>query len=211
MSASEEGVLERLPLFAERFTRLWSEVMGEDDAPGPAPLQLAAAQAWLESGVADPELGSWWKGAMEGSGNLGAIQCPKNDPGAPHYRCAPYDDKHPNGATYATRFRFYLEAPGPDGSTRPAADWAMIDFLRQLSRARRPQTFAALMTGDLHAYATALHTERYYEGIGATVDERIAGYAKAIASHLPTIARVLDQELAVITTSPLAEETAAAV
>jgi hypothetical protein len=211
VSASEQRVAARLPLFAERFHRLWPEVMGDDNEPGSAQLQLVAAQAWLESGVADPKLGSWWKGAMEGSGNLGAIQCTKNEPGAPHYQCAAYTDQHPNGATYATRFRFYLDAPGPDGSTRPAADWAMLDFLTQLSLARRPRTFAALMTGDLQAYATALHTERYYEGFGATVEERIDGYAKAIASHLPTIADVLDQEVAVTLPSPLAKEAAAAV
>ena len=211
LSTSDERIATRLPLFAERFSRLWAEVMGDDATAGPAQLQLVAAQAWLESGVADPELGSWWKGTMEGSGNLGAIQCTKTDAGAPHYRCAAYTDEHPNGAQYSTRFRFYQDAPGPDGASRPAADWAMVDFLSQLSVARRPRTFAALMTGDLQAYATALHTERYYEGFGATVEARIGGYAKAIASHLSTIATVLDQEVAVTLPSPLATEAAAAV
>lgn len=87
----------------------------------------------------------------------------------------------------------------------------MVDFLKQLSAPKRPKTFAALRAGNLNAYAEALHAEHYYEGFGTTVEDRIAGYAKAIASHLPAVSNVLGQEVAVNTAKPGAPALAGAV
>lgn len=188
---SSDAPARRVPLVAERLTRLWKDATGEATEMPAGALELALAQAWLESGMADKVQGSWWKGAMEKSGNLGAIQCAEGDSGGSGYTCVAYTDKHPDKTEYTIHFRFY-----------DSGDSAAKDFLHHIAVPRTKylrdphaeQSFAALKRGDLLAYAKALYNQRYYEGFGATDEERIAGYARGLASHLPAVASALGHD-----------------
>lgn len=145
--------------------------------------------------IDDEEIG--WSGAMRGSGNLGARQCDQSEQsegGAKEafYTCELAEDSKPNddgtSTKFAVRFRYYR-----DHDNRPAGDWAAYDFVRSIAR-QRPQSFAALKSGSVENYAAALYKEHYYGGFGATPEERIAGYVKAIRAHLPAVAAALGHE-----------------
>jgi len=188
--SGEEG---RIPAVAERLVRLWPEATGDS---GPMPrgaLRLALSQAWLESRVAEAGGEGGWKGAMVGSGNLGAIQCARNAAGE-GFDCVTYSDKHSDGTPYSITFRYYKEGGG-----HSAGDNAALDFLRHIATPKKllrdpskPQSFESLKTGDPRAFAESLYNQRYYEGSGSTDEERIAGYTRLLEAHLAVIDQVLD-------------------
>ena len=216
---STDAAAARAPRIAERFRRLWPEVTGR---PGPMPeaaLEIALAQAWLESGLAEAGGGGWWKdktaqgqGSMVGSGNLGSRHCGAGDTGGAYYRCVPYGDTvaQPDGTNkpYDVSFRYYTGGMC-GGKERDAGDCAAWDFLYDITR--RWPGLAELESGDVLAYAMKLGPKYgandvpnqtvfgrrypggtgYYGGFGKSMQKRVGGYAYAIASHLPAIAAAL--------------------
>jgi hypothetical protein len=199
------GPASRVPGVADRIRAVWRELFGAEIPP--AALEIALAQAWLESGVADSS-GGWWadktsKGAgnMVGSGNLGARQCGTNDKGGPAWDCVPYGDSRPATAAeiaagkpaqiqFPVDFRYY-KAGTIGGKPRSKDEAAAYDFVQSITKQWPAK--AELESGDVLAYARKQYANHYYGGFGATPEERIAGYAKAIADHLPNIAAALGQ------------------
>jgi len=185
---SSQPMYGRCPAVAEAMTRLWTEATGETSPPCPATLEILLGQACVESGCnpANPK------------GGLGAHQCTKHDEAnpAPYFTCFKSTDTSPSNTqpgvntTYEVSFRQFKDAPGPDGTMRPASDWAAYDFLRSIAH-DRPTSFAAAKSGNINTYCAALYDSHYYQGYGTTREERIAGYDKGIRSHVPHIAAAL--------------------
>lgn len=207
---SSDAAAKRIPKVAERLQRLWGEATGETEPMPPAALELMLAQIYLESGVAEPGGGDWWQdrsdpngawakknpdkalqGNMKGSGNLGAMQCASCSESKPHYTCVQYSDTKPKSdgtsTAYSVCFMYFRDAEG-----RPAGDWAALEYMRTLKR--RLVDLTPLKNGNAYAYAEALRKGKYYEGFGATQEERIKGYAKGMASHLPAVAAAVGHD-----------------
>jgi hypothetical protein len=121
--------------------------------------------------------GAGWKGDGVGSNNMGAIQADSSWTGETFGAA----DTHPTssgGATaYAARFRKY-----------PSALEGWKDLVRQLYL-RRSSVRRAAATGNPMSVARAMRATSYYEGQGKTEDERIRGYAQALADMLWEIDR----------------------
>lgn len=121
--------------------------------------------ACLESGYGD-----WWKGAGKGSHNLGAIQAGEHWTG----ETFSYTDTHPTddggSVPYAAQFRKYATL----------AD-AWDDLVRVVYvNCGRSSVLRAAQAGDSLAVSWALRRTRYYEGSGATQEERVARHHKAL-------------------------------
>jgi len=139
---------------------------------------------------------------MVGSGNLGARQCGTGDKGGPAWDCVPYGDSRPATAaelaagkpaqiSFPVDFRYY-KAGQIGGKQRSKDDAAAYDFVTSI--VKQWPARAELESGDVLAYAEKQYKNHYYGGFGATPAERIAGYAKAIADHLPAIAHALGHD-----------------
>lgn len=168
-----------------------------DKRPGSAWADGPKGQAFF---AALPNAGP--QGDMRGSHNLGARQCGKGDSGGADHTCVPYGDSIPqaDGTQRLTEsnFRFYnsLEA-------------GVKDFLYSITR--QWPAVAELQSGDVLGYAIKQGPKYraddkpnqsvfgreykggngYYGGFGPTMQDRVGGYGRAIASHLPAIAAAL--------------------
>jgi hypothetical protein len=142
-------------------------------------LQCAGGVGFLETGYAQnwksPGVGSFNWGAIQGSGPAGAFQ---------------YTDTHPNAdgtsTPYAISFRKYrsLEEGAED----------LIRIVYQ-SNGRDRLVLPAATKGDTLAFSTAMHTTRYYEGFGRTVQERIANHHRALVSAITAAARAIGEPM----------------
>jgi hypothetical protein len=116
--------------------------------------------------------GHGWKGEGVGSYNMGAIQADKAWTG----ETFTYTDSKPTdtGAQirYEQAFRKYPNA---------LAGWK--DLVRELY-VRRSSVRRAAQSGDPLAVAKAMYMTQYYGGFGATAEQRIRGYAQALADSL---------------------------
>jgi hypothetical protein len=202
-SGNETGPAGRVPGVAKRIADVWRELFSSEIPP--QALEIALAQAWLESGIADSS-GGWWadktsKGAgnMTGSGNLGARQCGTGDHGGDAWTCVPYGDSRPATPaeiaagkpaqiSFPVDFRYY-KAGQIGGKQRSKDEAAAFDFVTSITKQWPAK--AELESGDVLAYAEKQYRNHYYGGFGSTPADRIAGYAKAIADHLPPIASAL--------------------
>ncbi len=202
--ASGGAAMAQVPIVASQMRALWPSMVGGTMTE--AAVEIALAQAMLESGI-----GTWWKdktsegegrGSMVGSHNLGARQCGLRDEGGSDYTCVEYGDSRPNAdgtqTYFPAKFRFYnsLEA-------------GVKDFLYSITR--QWPAVAELQSGDVLGYAIKQGPKYraddkpnqsvfgreykggngYYGGFGATMQDRVGGYGRAIASHLPAIAAAL--------------------
>jgi hypothetical protein len=154
--------------------------------PSLAQIQSAQAIALLETSY-----GRGWPTAEgNAANNWGAVQCPK----LPQDGVCPCDgwlhkDSYPtaNGSVeYAVCFRRY---PSPEAG----AD----GVLANMSPKARPKTWAAMATGDAVALSTAMYDEKYYQGFGATREQRIEGHVKAVERSVAAIAKALNEPIAV--------------
>jgi hypothetical protein len=104
------------------------------------------------------------------SHNWGAMQCgaKADKDGKCPEGCFPARDSSPVTGSYLGCFQVH-----------PDADTGALAFVR-LVTVSRPGIAAALPSGDARRIAEAMYEARYYEGHGATVEERIAGYASAL-------------------------------
>jgi hypothetical protein len=111
--------------------------------PTTAEVQYLHAIAWLESNYA-----RGWKGAMTGSNNYGAVQCPS----ALGSECIEYEDSRADGTRYKVSFRRY------DTPENGAADLAKNVF-------RRPRLVSALEESpSCFGASLAMRRGKYYEG-----------------------------------------------
>lgn len=110
--------------------------------------------------VDEPEWFAW---------NFGAMQCgARPDGGACPEGCFPAGDTSPVTGAYLACFQAH--------ATPEAGAAAFV----RLVAVSRPGIAAALETGNARAIAEAMYEAKYYEGHGATVEDRIAGYAVAL-------------------------------
>jgi hypothetical protein len=187
---------ERIRGIAVNLTRYWPELSGKSGAMPPQALELALAQAGLEStwGAGWSDKTASGAGDMRGSNNYGARQCGSHDTGGASWHCVPYGDTTPNAdgtsTPIAASFRYYQ-----DGEGRSAAENGAYYFLKDLTH-QWPVT-AELESGSVKAYAHRLGPDKangglyYYGGFGKNFAEREANYAKAITRFLPEVAAAL--------------------
>jgi len=202
--ASGGAAMAQVPIVASQMRALWPSMVGGTMTE--AAVEIALAQAMLESGI-----GTWWKdktsegegrGSMVGSHNLGARQCGLRDEGGSDYTCVEYGDSRPNAdgtqTYFPAKFRYYNS---PEAGVK--------DFLYSITR--QWAAVAELQSGDVLGYAIKQGPKYraddkpnqlvfgreykggngYYGGFGATMQDRVGGYGRAIASHLPAIAAAL--------------------
>jgi len=122
-------------------------------------------------GCLETHYGDAWKGAGKGSHNIGAIQAGASWRGAVFGA----DDTHPNAdgssSRYAARFRVYAD---------PIGGWIDLARVAFVLRAR-DVVRAAAVVGDTRGVSEQLHRTGYYEGFGATVDDRIHNHYRALS------------------------------
>lgn len=115
--------------------------------------------------------GAGWKGAGEGSFNMGAIHATKSWDGLTF----PGTDTSPtstgSAVAYEQAFRAYPNA---------IEGWKDLVSMLML----KPAVRAAAESGDPMKMARAMRAAKYYEGSGKNEDERIRGYAQALADGL---------------------------
>ena len=144
------------------------------------------ARGWTTASLED------WQEAARGSNNLGAVQYRRpSEFGAP-----PWPAISPDGRG----FLYYDTSPQSDGTSKPypmyfrryTVDSAAPEFLRVLYViAGRSAVQDAAERGDLPGVSRALHASRYYEGFGATVEDRIARHHRSLVSAAIGIGREL--------------------
>jgi len=118
----------RVPRVADRLRRAWTFSTGiAGSMPEPA-LAIGLAHAWVRSGVADPQLGSWLAGA-EFSGNLMGTE-------------------EPDGALVV--YKTVIDSQGRRWEPGEVAAW---DYLRGV---KLSGALDALAQGDLTGYAAAM-------------------------------------------------------
>jgi hypothetical protein len=102
--------------------------------------------------------------------NFGAMQCgaKADKDGKCPEGCFPARDSSPVTGAYLACFQVH-----------PTEEAGVAAFVR-LVAVSRPGIAAVLPSGNVRQIAEAMHQARYYEGHGATVEERIAGYASAL-------------------------------
>lgn len=121
--------------------------------------------------------GAGWKGEGAGSFNMGAIHATSAWTGDT-FQATDTEPTSTGGATtYAQAFRKYASAV--DG-------WK--DLVRELYL-RRSTVRKAAASGNPLSVARAMYATKYFRGQGATDDERIRGYAQALADGLWEIDR----------------------
>jgi len=137
-------------------------VLGQSSLPVERAL---AGVACLETGYGDG-----WKGSGNGSNNMGAIQA-----GSWVGETFAYTDTHPNADGTSTPYRIAFRK-----YATPAAGWEDLVRVVFINRGRSLVLNAA-KSCDLLGVSQALHATGYYEGFGATVEQRIANHHSALA------------------------------
>lgn len=118
-------------------------------------------------------------GTTSGTNNWGAIQAGHDAPCAADAFEA--TDSRPNAdgtSTYYNRCFRRWETP----------ELGAAAYLRTLLTGKRASVAEAVSHGTAQDIAEAMHATRYYEGVGATVEKRIARYASGIENHGKAIA-----------------------
>lgn len=157
----------------ETILRAWPPELGRPT--------LAARQAAQAISRHETVYATTWTGPLASSHNWGAVQCAAPKTARCGNDCAGGGDRRPDGSTYRACFRVY---PSDIDGAR--------DFLRVLL-VRRPSVARVIGSGRADVIARAMHATRYYEGIGHTVEERVAGYARAISRNVAELARSLGE------------------
>jgi hypothetical protein len=134
--------------------------------PSPGEVKALAGVAWLET-----RYGAGWNGGTgEGSNNMGAIHADSSWKGATFE----HKDSKPDGSTYVTRFKAY-----------PSELDGWLDLVGEVFINRgRSSVRAAAKANDWPGVSEALFRTGYYEGMGDTEAERIAGHVKALTNAI---------------------------
>ena len=133
--------------------------------PEPTQAQLygAMAVACRESGY-----GFGWTGALAGSNNWGAVQA--GLPPCVDGYSVQGKDSHPDGTLYDVCFRVYATP----------AEGALGTLKTLYINHGRATVFEAAKRGNMQAFGQAMFNSGYYEGTGATVEERVTGYTDVL-------------------------------
>lgn len=121
--------------------------------------------------------GAGWRGAGQGSFNMGAIHATKSWTGDTFDATDTSPTDTGGTVTYGQAFKRY-----------PSAVEGWADLVRELYL-RRSSVRRAASSGSPMAVAKAMYETKYYQGKGATDAERIRGYAQALADMLWEIDR----------------------
>lgn len=148
------------------------EALGRE--PTLAEVQFVQAVAFLES-----RYGQGWKNDCVGSFNMGAVQA--HMPPCGDDSCL-YTDSHPNddgtSTKYEVCFKRYTDA---------------VSGMRDVARILYKQM--KIRPDSIESVSTQLYDHHYYQGFGATRDERIAGHVKALTSALNSITTSLNEPM----------------
>lgn len=163
--------------------RAFREVFGRPPNEGEA--QAAQLVGWLES-----HYGRGWRSSGVGSNNWGAIQggiaSGSCSPNTPPPVCAP-----------GAGFLHGDTQPQPDGSSKhymccyrvyPTEEAGAADLIRVMYGGKRERVRQAAARGDLEGVSREMYDTGYYQGFGATREQRIAGHHKRMKRDLPRIA-----------------------
>ena len=163
----------------EAFPAVW-----ERD-PTPTEVQIIQAMALHETGYGQ----AWKTDEGKASHNMGAVQAVMPTGGiCPEGTFLNRDTKPADKATgrpksvYQVCFKAY---PGPVEG--------MADVIRILKR--NENTAAAVASGDILQFSTALYDQHYYEGFGDTPAKRIAGHVAAMQARLEQVATGMGEPL----------------
>lgn len=158
--------------------RAWA-IAGTEEALGRQPtlleVQFVQAVALLESGY-----GAGWKNDGVGSWNMGAVQAGKPP-------CNPetsflYTDSHPNPDGSSTKYEWcYRKYPSPEAGMQAVANI----LYNQMS----------VKPTSIEAVSTQMYDKHYYEGFGATREERVAHHIDALNAGLEQITAALDEPM----------------
>jgi hypothetical protein len=129
-------------------------------------------------------------GFGHGRNNWGAIQCGHGPPCGSD--CFSWGDKHADGTGYVWCYR--------NEPTQEAAAAYLASFLK------RKVGSEVLMLGSPRRLAEAMYDAHYYEGRGATREERVSGYAAALESRFREIAAAADGKAGPWQTIPAGSE-----
>lgn len=170
--------------------RAWA-IAGTTAALGHEPtyeqVLFVQAIALLESGY-----GAGWKGDGVGSWNMGAVQAgsPPCDPATSFL----YTDSHPNSDGTSTKYEWcYRKYPTPEAGMQ-----AVANILYNQMK---------VVPSSIEAVSTQMYDKHYYEGFGATREERIAGHVKALTRGLERITTKLNEPMPPATDADVTETT----
>ena len=118
--------------------------------------------------------GSGWRGAGKSSNNMGAIQAGKEWGGARFT----YTDTHPNSDGTSTPYRV-------DFRSYPSPEAGFADLARVMYEVcgRRLVRLAA-SEKDYYGVSRAMYQTHYYEGFGASPNERVANHYRALSAAI---------------------------
>jgi hypothetical protein len=167
-------------LLSEAFRRRFSREPTRPEA------QCLQAVALIETGY-----GEGWKSPGNGSYNLGAIQAGTSWSGETFQ----YTDTRPNAdgtsTPYVTKFRKYPSAiAGAEDLVR------VVYQVQPRGRMSRQVTvLPAAASGDSRKFSRALYETGYYEGFGATPEDRINNHHRQIERALKSISAALGEPM----------------
>lgn len=140
-------------------------------------LQALQAVAWLETSY-----GAGWRGAGEGSNNMGAITDPS---------CGPLSFVHRDSRNVNSKVVWYETCFA--GYATPLAGF---EGLVRTMYVTRPTVLAAASRGDLVGVSSELRHTSYYLGIANTIQEQIAAHVTRMQTALSSITSSLGEKLA---------------
>lgn len=151
--------------------------------------------------LAESTYGQGWVGPGVRSNNMGAVQAkPLNPPCMPgkQIECDPATsfvngDSRPNSDGTSTGYECcYRKYPTPiDGMQ----DVARIMYVRM-----------KIDPTSIEAVSTQMYDAHYYEGRGATREDRIAWHVKALTRHLKTLTTALDEPMPPLTDNDVSDD-----
>lgn len=165
--------------------RQWAQ-NGTAEALGREPtyneVLFVQAIALLESNY-----GAGWKPPGVGSNNMGAVQGGKPP-------CNPetsflYTDSRPNPDGTSTKYQWcYKKYPSPEAGMQDVARILYVNM--------------KIDPISIEAVSSQMYDKHYYEGFGATREERIATHVKALTSAVKRITTELEEPMPPLPTSP---------
>lgn len=132
-------------------------------------VKALAGVGWLES-----QYGTGWGGDGAGSFNMGAVHADPSWAGDTFLQTDTKPTSTGGSTSYVTRFRKY-----------PTALDGWIDLARvAFQQNGRAIVRSAAQASDWGGVSAGLHATGYYEGFGATVEQRIANHQKALVAAI---------------------------
>lgn len=173
---------------------VWPEVTG---APAtPAELQIAGAQAHLESGYGMASYTNKLTGQNSGViNNWGAVQAGKPPCTPPNFEAS---DTHADGSPYNFCYRGYST---PEEGAR--------DLVKQMTL-RRPTSWAHMKRGDIDAWAQQMRTTDPQTGVGLYFEQSAEGRAHGIEIRIAEIAAALNEPIAAKRGGPMTSSSSTA-